>query len=409
MKVLQVNILFGNGSTGKIVNDIHNVLLLHNNNSIVCYGAGDDIKSENVNKLTCHYELSAYRLWSHFTGLQFASGFISTYRLIKIIKQEEPDIVHLHCINGFFINVYKVMNFLKKNNINTVLSLHAEFMYTGSCGHSFDCEKWKTGCGNCPQLWDATYSWFFDRTEEAWIRMNNAFENFDNIIVTTVSPWLTSRAKLAPILKGKRIITIENGVDTTNVFFPRNYNDLKERLNMGDARILLHVTANFSDRIDDLKGGRYILELAKYLENSNVKIIVIGPTEPDVRFPENIIYIGRIDDQSVLAQYYSMADLTVITSKKETFSMPVAESLSCGTPVVGFASGGPETISIEEYSEFVEYGNVNDLSLCVSKWLDFKKNRHIQISETARNLYSKERMTNRYMNVYKLFDGTNEY
>lgn len=201
MKVLQVNILFKQGSTGKIVADIHDTLISNNIESLVCYGTGLNFSDKNIRKVAYHYELSAYRIWAHIMGLQYASGYLSTYRIIQIIKKEKPDVVHLHCINGFFVHIYKLFDFLKKHDIKTVLTLHAEFMYTGSCGHAFECEKWKTGCGKYPQLWDATYSYFFDRTSTAWEKMYNAFEEFDNLIVATVSPWLSSRAIQSPILK----------------------------------------------------------------------------------------------------------------------------------------------------------------------------------------------------------------
>jgi len=404
MKVMQINIVFNNGSTGKIVNDIHHVLLTNNHDSIVCYGAGNDDKlDDHIHKIVYRFELTAYRILAHLVGLQYASGLFSTIKLIKMIKQEKPDIVHLHCINGFFINVYKVLEFLKQANIKTVLTLHAEFMYTGSCGYAYECDKWQTGCGKCPQLWPATYSLFFDRTATAWLMMKDAFTNFDNIIITSVSPWLTKRAKTSPILKNKQIITIENGIDTKNVFYPRESIDLKQSLNMGDAKVVLHVTANFSDHVKDIKGGRYIIALARLLQDQNVKIVVVGTNNTNIELPNNIISVGKVNDQNILAQYYSMADLSVITSKRETFSMPVAESLSCGTPVVGFLAGGPETISIEQYSEFVEYGNTQALSCCILRWLKYQTIDRQNLAAEASKRYSKELMTYHYLDVYKSF------
>jgi glycosyltransferase involved in cell wall biosynthesis len=114
-----------------------------------------------------------------------------------------------------------------------------------------------------------------------------------------------------------------------------------------------------------------------------------------------MISAGKVKDQKVLAQYYSMADLTVVTSKRETFNMPVAESLACGTPVIGFKAGGPETISIKEYSEFVDYGDIEALASCARKWLNFKNKNSADISKAADERYSKEKMCERYLEVYK--------
>ncbi|MEL7568241.1 MAG: glycosyltransferase [Dehalobacterium sp.] len=401
MKVLQVNILFNQGSTGKIVADIHNTLINKNIQSIVCYGAGQTFNHPDIHKVAYHYELSFYRIWAHIMGLQYGSGYLSTYRIIEIIKNEKPDIVHLHCINGFFVHIYKLFDFLKKHDINTVLTLHAEFMYTGSCGHAFECEKWTTGCGECPQLWDAAYSYFFDRTSTAWRKMHKAFEGFNNLVVTAVSPWLRSRAIQSPILKNKKIVTIENGIDTKKTFHPKTYSHLKSQYKIGNEKILLHVTAKFSNRENDLKGGRYMYELAERLKDEKIKILIIGSDDKTLDMTNNMINVGRISDQNLLAEYYSMADLTVITSKRETFSMPSAESLSCGTPIVGFLAGGPESICLEEYSEFVEYGNIEALYKSVLRWIDFKSNTDTDITQIAEEFYSKEKMSCKYINLYQ--------
>ncbi|RID84739.1 glycosyltransferase [Peribacillus asahii] len=401
MKILQVNILYNQGSTGKITADIHKVLEEDGIQSLVCYGAGQKVNDSNIYMVASHYELSFYRIWAHFMGLQYGSGYMSTLRLIKYIKKEKPDVVHLHCINGFFVNIYKLLEFLKKEDINTVLTLHAEFMYTGNCGHAFECEKWKTGCGACPQLWDATYSYYFDRTATAWRKMYKAFKDFNNLVITCVSPWLHERAQLAPILMGKKMVTIENGIDTKNIFHPVPFNDLKKELGIEEQKIILHVTANFTTREDDLKGGRYIYQLAENLKDENVKIVVIGSNDTTVKVPPNMLNIGRVNDQNILAKYYSMADLTIITSKRETFSMPSAESLACGTPVIGFKAGGPETICLKEYSEFVEYGDIEALTNCTLKWINFKNRQGEEISNRAYVHYSKEKMVEGYLDVYK--------
>jgi len=187
--------------------------------------------------------------------------------------------------------------------------------------------------------------------------MKNSFEDFNkNLIITSVSEWLGNRAKEAPIFNGKDICVVENGIDTKDVFYFQEYNEVKEKLEIKTEKILLYVTACFTDDVDDIKGGRYILEIAKKLEKENIKIVVISNVSKNMNIPNNIINIGRVTDQRELAKYYSMADLTVLVSKKETFSMICAESLACGTPVVGFKAGAPETISLQEFSTFVEYG-----------------------------------------------------
>lgn len=216
MKVLQVNCVYKTGSTGKITADLHNALKKKGIESVVCYGRGKKVNEPNVYK-TCEELYSKLNnLLSRFTGIMYGGCFFSTNRLISIIKKEKPDIVHLQCINGYFVNIYRLVNWLKKNNIKTVLTLHAEFMFTANCGHSFDCEGWKAGCGKCPKFKEETKSLLFDGTARSFKKMQKAFAGFkkENLIIVSVSPWLMERAKQSPILAGKQHTVVMNGLDT---------------------------------------------------------------------------------------------------------------------------------------------------------------------------------------------------
>ena len=395
MKLLQVNCVYNKGSTGKIMQDIHNQVLNMGWESIICYGRGEKTTDKYVYK-TCSEIYSKFNnLLSRFTGIMYGGCFFSTNKLISIIKKENPDIVHLHCINGYFVNIYRLIKWLNKSRIKTVLTLHAEFMHTANCGHAYECEKWKTGCGKCPRLKKATKSIFIDNTHLSWKRMKKAFEDFENLTVVSVSGWLRKRAELSPILKEKDHTVVLNGLNT-DIFKPYETDDLKKELNLGNKKILFHVTASFNSEV---KGGQYIIELARRLEKDNIAIIVAGNYNKEKTYPESIIFLGNISDQTKLAKLYSMADLTVLASKKETFSMPVAESLCCGTTVVGFKAGGPEEITINEYSEFVDYGDIDKLEKAVREFLD-KQFDLKEICEKAIEKYSKETMAKGYIDIY---------
>lgn len=396
-----MNCVYKSGSTGNIVNDIHISLQKKNIQSYVCYGRGKVVNEKNVYKTSSEISAKFNGLRARITGLQYNGAFSSTSRLIAVIKKKKPDIVHLHCINGYFVNIYRLFDYLKKNNIKTVLTLHAEFMHTGSCGYAYECNKWLTGCGNCPRLWDATKSYKFDRTNSAWLKMKDAFSNFKGLEIISVSQWLEDRARQSPIMLEHHFKVIKNGIDTKNIFYPRDFLYLKEKHQLSDEKILLHVTANFSLSENDIKGGKYIVELAKKLVGTNIKIIVIGGRDLSIPLPENIINVGRVNNQNDLAAYYSLANLTILTSKRETFSMVCAESLACGTPVVGFEAGAPETIALSEYSEFSCYGDVGRLKLLVDKWIN-KKDSHLveSITKTSRQFYSKENMVFDYLEIY---------
>lgn len=402
MKIIQINSVYRNGSTGKITECIHNSLLNDNYKSIVIYGRGKKIKQKEIYKVG--NEL--YSKFNHFicniTGLMYEFCFFNTNKIISIIKKEKPDVVHLQCINGYFVNIYRLLSFLKKSNIKTVLTLHAEFMYTGNCGIALECDKWLTGCGKCPRLKKETGSYFFDNTRLSWKKMNNAFKNFNNnLTIVSVSPWLMERAKMSPLLKDKHHEVILNGLDTDIFHYYQDSKLLKKELNIENKKVIFHATPSFDNDANSLKGGYYVLKLAEmFLNNDDVIFIVVGPYPSDIIVPKNVILLGKITDQKYLAKLYSMSDVTALTSKRETFSMIVAESLCCGTPVVGFKAGGPELITIKEYSSFVEYGDIDKLYRDVDQYLKIPIEKNI-ISSKAFEKYEKRKMCMEYEKLYE--------
>ncbi|MBO7292976.1 MAG: glycosyltransferase [Clostridia bacterium] len=399
MKVLQINCVYRKGSTGKIVYDIHTELEKRGIESVVCYGRGERSGEPRVYKTCPEWYSKLNNLLSRFTGLMYGGCFFSTTRLIRIIKREKPDIVHLHCLNGYFVNIYRLVTWLKRQEIKTVLTLHAEFMHTANCGYAFECEGWKTGCGSCPRLRQETGSLLFDRTHASWRKMEKAFRGFgDTLVVTSVSSWLRERAEVSPILRDKKHEVVFNGLDT-DVFSYRREAALRAELGLGEVRVVFHATPAFTLAPGHNKGGYYINELAWRLADKGVKVVVAGPYTEGVEPADNVILLGRVADRERLAALYSMADVTVLASERETFSMVTAESLACGTPVVGFEAGAPETIALRDYSAFVPYGDVEALAKNIERFLEYPPAKE-EVSSAAAAAYAKEKMAEDYIAVY---------
>lgn len=405
MKVLQVNCVFNNNSsTGKLTYALHNFLLSKGDESIVCFGYGDGLNHNGEKKLCSDYYVKANHLRARMSGLMYGGCVYSTSKLLSIIKIEKPDIVHLQCINGFFINIYRLISWLKNNKVKTLLTLHADFMFTANCGHALDCTRWEQGCGRCPDLKKATESFFFDRTAGSWKKMKKAFEGFEkDLTIVSVSPWLMERAMRSPILIHMRHLCIYNGLDTS-VFYHREMSDFAEQFMAKDKRNILCVFNRFTAKKGDFKGSDKVVELAKKLEGEDVRFIIVGKNISEVELPSNIRFAGNNISQDMLAQLYSQADVTMLTSKKETFSMITAESLCCGTPVVGFKSGAPERIAVEEYSTFVEQGDTEALRNAV---LDIINRRFDpkEISKASVDVYSDKKMCGMYFELYKEIIG----
>lgn len=405
MKILQVNNVFKKGSTGKIVHDLQKCLQKDGHETIVCYGRGNVIKGKNVYKFCTELEAKIFALLSRLGWMQYASAPFATSKLIRIIKKEKPDIVHLHCINGFCVNIYRLLRYLQRTNIKTIVTHHAEFLYTGSCGHAYDCIKFMqhTGCHDCTIVKEATNSRTFDMTHKAWFRMKYAFSKFDQkyLIFTAVSPWVVSRSALSPICNKFRCQWVTNGVETDifKLSSTENIALIKNCIPNLESKLILHVAASFTTEEGSFKGGHFIKQLAELLPDYQFVIVASYVLVADV-LPNNVLVWGHTNNQEELAGLYSAADVTVITSKRETFSMITAESLCCGTPVVGFKAGGPESIAISDFTNFVEYGNMEDLKEAVIDFAQREWNSE-DISAKAHEAYSKETMTQNYLDVYK--------
>lgn len=398
MKVLHINAA-EYGSTGKIISNISDYVYSRGGTSVLCAPKITKESTPSLKKyqVSMPYEQGIYRRISYLTGIPYGFAPVSTLKIFKTIKKEKPDVVHLHSINGKVVNIYKLLKFLKKRNIPTLVTNHAEFLYTGSCSYSEECTKWQSGCGKCPMLKKSTGSKFFDRTHTAWTKMKNAFSDFDRLTIVSVSDWVKDRSASSPILCNYENVTVLNGVDTNVFNLPDDYFKTNR-----DHKIILHVTSFFSDDVQSIKGGAFLIELAKRFIGENVKFVVAGPHGVNGELPENITLLGPISDQAKLAELYRIADLTVLTSKRETFGMAVAESMCCGTPVVGFKCGGSESISISEHSQFVEFGNVDLLEEIVKgRWLNYKESGNMfKISNDAIVKYSGERMAFEYFDLY---------
>lgn len=353
MKILQVNIFYDEGSTGKIVSDIHKRLLRDGHESYVVFGRGNHQVDEDIKHLyrtTTTRRSELYRKISRITGLRYNTAYCETKKLIRYVDRIRPDLVHLHCMNCAYVNPFVLLKYLGENDYPVLVTHHADVTITANCDHAFECDRWKTGCGRCPTNISEKRSFFFDCTHISWVQMQRAFSHVKRLYANGVSDWMTNRVRQSPFFGNSECRTILNGLDTKSFQYRPNASYLREKLGIGEKeRIILHVTPNFSA---PLKGGRYVIEMAKMMPE--VKFVIVGIKDFEkTNLPPNVIAINHTDSKEQLSEFYSIADVTLLTSYRESFSMVTAESLCCGTPVVGFKAGAPETIAIPECSEFV--------------------------------------------------------
>jgi len=395
INVFIVNSVFDYGSTGKIVSSLQKEL---NNNDICaisCYGRRNCKKQSGLAiKICSEFESKLSHILCSIFKDPYSFNFFSTLRLEYLIKKYNPQIIHLHSFNDYYINIYRLCNFLKRRNTKMVLTLHSENAYIGNCGGlAYNCNEWSKnpGCVSCKIISG-------NSSKKVWAKIKNCFSNFNNLKITAVSPWLAYRAKSSPIFKNKEIHIVENGVD--EIFKPYNQN-----YSLSETPNVFYVSANLDN---PNKGFSYFLKLATLMGQTNpeIKFTVVSLKDIKMRLPTNVTLLKPIFDKRKLAEVYSNSDATLITSKIETFSMPVAESLCCGTPVCGFCAGGPETIAINSFSNFVEFGNIQALKNAVLETIKYKSKSN-EISKIALEKFSVASMSRKYIKIYNLSNKQN--
>ena len=396
---MQINSYFDYGSTGKIEKDINDYLVSKGVETFICYSEDTNFQKDEKTtflKYGICFEKYLSAVFMRITGNRYGYAFFSTCILKKHIKNTKPDVVHIHCPNSYDVNLHSLLRYLKKNNYKTVITEHAEFFHTGNCPYAFECERWINGCYECPRIYYATKSKLFDPTKRNWNKMKKTFEGFSDVILAPVSGWLGERTAKSGITKELKYKVVLNGINTNCFKYYAKSEISGEILSCFTKKTVLFITSDF---YSEVKGGKYVLDLAEMMPEYN--FIIICSAQVDCLGLENVRHIHFIKNQYDLAKYYSLADVTVLASKKETFSMPVAESLCCGTPVVGFFAGGPESIAIPQYCDFVEYGDICALKEALTKKLeDFHTDKQA-IAELAAKKYSSKTMTEEYFKLYR--------
>lgn len=403
MKIIVANWVYDWGSTGYILRDLRNELVKQGYDAIATCGIIKGTEDENVFVFGTTMEIKLYHRLGRLGRAKFAGSPRATKHFISFIENEKPDIVHLHLLHCATIDLYELLEWLGKNNIKTVLTHHAELYYTGGCGYAHDCNKWfDNQCVGCEIPNIACGSYYFANPHRNWMKIQEALSFFkpNNLYHTTVSPWVKTRFQRSPFSIGYSCDVVMNGINTDIYYFRQRDEAIFTNLPSNSNQYVVHVSANFDPtNKEDIKGGYYVAEIAKMMPE--VMFVVVATTNSKCEnLPSNIYMWGKAKDQGELASLYSNATVTLLTSKRETFSMICSETLCCGTPVVGFFAGGPETISIPKYSYFVEYANLEKLKKALSETFQNSFNRQI-MSDEARTIYSRKAMTDGYIAVYK--------
>lgn len=390
MKVFQINSVCGVGSTGRIACDIKQTLEANSDKCQIAYGRGfyDD---PDCLKIESDLVFKAHVFFSRITDRQGFYSTAATKRLVHSIKHFDPDIIHLHNIHGYYLDIRVLFDFLKSYGKPVVWTLHDCWAFTGHCAYfSFvNCDKWKTGCGQCPQKRAYPSSFILDDSKKSYSEKKRLFTAVPNMSIVTPSNWLNTLVKQS-FLGDFPVYTINNGIDLS-VFKP-TISNFKEKHNLTTKKIVLGVANVWEYR----KGLDDFLSLSKLLD-SNYKIVLVGLSEKQISaLPSNIMGITRTDNVNELVELYSAADVFVNTTKEDNFPTVNIEAIASGTPVVTYDTGGSGEMLNNKCGVVVPTGDVNALARAI-EIIDLKPEDCV---ERAKD-FEKSKQYNLYMELYK--------
>ncbi len=392
MKVLFVNLVYGAGSTGKIIADMMEVLKKSGHDAKALYGTGERSEAPDAVRVSGKLGYYFHNAVSRFTDHAGLYSRAATRKLIREIRAFSPDVIHLHTLHGFYVNYEMLFRFLKEANISVVWTLHDCWTFTGHCTHfsQANCTQWQTLCQDCRLLYRYPKCYCKGDVTRNYLRKKAAFTGVKNLTVTTPSQWLAQQVARS-FLRDYPCVVIPNGIDRA-VFRPQP-SDLRAVYHLQDKKIVLGVANAWNAR----KGLPDMLTLAERLDAA-YQVVLIGLTErqlPDI--PPNVLGLVRTANRAELAQWYTAADVFVNPTYEETFGLTTVEAQACGTPAVVYATDGcPETLLTED-SILVVQGDQEALARAVREIAQ----RGVRVDDHAADRLDKERAYEKYIRLYE--------
>lgn len=394
MKIVQINAVYGVGSTGRIAQDIARTLKAQGHENHIFWAiscrADENAAFYRIGS-TLDHKLHAF--WRRIDGKQGWHSKAATRRACKEILRIQPDVVHLHNLHSNYIHLPQLLKFLGDHKIPTLITLHDNWMYTcGFCTYYFhhNCDQWTSGCTDCPAVKYSGSAKMYRTKEKLYSRI-------PDLAVNGVSRWTAEDAACAMLKTAKHITCIYNWIDT-QVFQPQgNTAAVREKYEIPeDHKLILGVAQDWSER----KGLQEFIKMADELREK-ATVILVGQ-DNGVPQKENLRCIGFTNNRQELIDLYSAADVFVNPSRAETFGLVTAEAMSCGTPVVAYNNTGSAELVAPQCGALVPDGDAEALVSQTRKILESQKETY---SDACRQWvldnFEKQNQLQKYVELYK--------
>jgi len=392
MKIFQINTVCGYGSTGRIVVNLANHIEDRGGDCEIAYGRF----TKNPNFPHTYYIGSNLDHYLHglCSRISDRQGFYSrkaTKALIQEIKRYDPDLIHLHNLHGYYLNVPILFKFLCDYNKPIIWTLHDCWPFTGHCTY-FDmvqCDKWKTQCENCIQKTKYPSSYLFDNSEINFKNKRRLFTACVKLHIVTPSKWLGEQVSKSFLSNVDRRV-INNGIDLNK--FQVRKSELKQKLGIEEKKVLLGVASKWGNR----KGYKDFIELSHFIGNDYI-VLMVGVNDNQINeLPSNILGIKRTESIEELCDIYSLADYYLNLTYEDNFPTTNIEALACGTPVITYRTGGSVEAINELSGAVVEKGKIEEI-------VNIIKNRSFDKEECRRRalLFDADDRYEEYYSFYK--------
>ena len=396
MKVLMINSVCGIRSTGRICTDLADVLKSRGHECKIAYGresVPEKYKKDSI-KIATDLSVKIDALKSRFFDNAGFNSKQNTKKFIEWIKEYNPDVIHLHNLHGYYINVEILFEYLKTCGKKIVWTLHDCWAFTGHCAH-FDfneCVQWKTGCKKCAYKYEYPKS-LFSQAEYNYKRKQQLFTGLPNLQLIVPSNWMKSMVTQS-YMKAYPIKVLSNGIDLN--YFRRDESDFKAKKGLTDRFVILGV-ASFWNK---MKGLDVFIRLSGDLNREKFQVILVGNIDKGA-LSNNILHIPEINNIQELCKIYTAADVFVNPTLQETQGLTTVEAFACGTPAIVFNSGGAAECIKEQCGIVVEkndYEMLREVIIQMQKGeVDFDSQNCIK----AAHQYDAKQLYQEYVKLYE--------
>ncbi|MCR4908069.1 MAG: glycosyltransferase [Lachnospiraceae bacterium] len=394
-KVFFINSVCGTGSVGRIVAGLMKELKSRGVDSFAAYGrkrAPEELPSRRIGSeldVLCHGALS------RITDRHGLYSVRATKRLVEIIREYDPDLIHLHNIHGYYLNYPVLFDYLKTSGKRLVWTLHDCWTFTGHCTHYsyLGCRRYKKGCGSCPQLREYPASFFMDASEKNLARKKECFSHLPGLRLVTPSEWLKDEVETS-FMAEYPISVIPTGIDP-DVFSPKPEEGaaLRARYGLDGKKVILGVANPWRER----KGINDFAALSEMLDE-RFKLVMVGLKEKQIRqLPKSILALPGTDCAESLAAWYTLSDVYLNLTLEDTFPTTNLEALSCGTAVVTYDSGGSREALTENTGIVVERGDLNGVIRALKTVITEQTRYTSELCMERAALYSAEKRFHQYV------------